>query len=167
MNTPSGTRSHSLRACARLTVLVALGASLLGAFSCESRVSPPLLPDEVSWSTYTSAELGFSIRHPDLWTPRFERGSVIFQDAVATPMRITLVEPEGARKRGLWGRDPAVRQETKGAVYRYLHYDGPFYVPTLAFVVPHRGRDLGVELRTRNQDLDEVQRAVVDSLELR
>jgi hypothetical protein len=146
-------------------------AWLLLAFAtvaCSSRAPAPLDPAAVAWSTYHDEELGFTLRHPDAWTPRRHRGAVLFLDGRDAPMRVSLMPREEARRRGYWGRNTplfeGLRGQTSGELFRYRHFDGPIYDPFLTWVVPHRGLELALELYTANEDLDEVQSAIVDSL---
>jgi hypothetical protein len=140
------------------------------AAACAQRVAPPLDPATVTWTTYTDEELGFTLRHPDVWRPHRHGSSVLFQDPSLTPMRVSVLPPDEARQRGLWGRSEPMREElrgeTRGRLFPYLHFDGPSYVPTLAWVVPHRDAELGIELRTKNQEPDAVQAAILESLVL-
>jgi hypothetical protein len=154
----------------RAAVLALLCASGLCAVACSSRPPEPLEPEGVTWTTYTDEELGFSLRHPSAWTPRRHQGTVVFVAASGAPMRVSLRSREEARRRGYWGRNEPVstgqRGQTAGELFRYRHFDGPIFDPFLTWVVPHRGLELAVELYTRNQELDSVQSAIVDSLVL-
>lgn len=153
------------RSCLAMTLLFAASAA------CEQRVVLPIDPASVTWQTYDADDLGVRLEHPTAWVPVARGNTVAFQGARATAMRITLADRGEAEKRGLWGRTPVVRVDTIGglsfAFYRYRHYDGPSYVPTLAFVVGHRGLELGVEFRTHAEEPGDAERHVLESLRLR
>lgn len=150
------------------TVLALLVFAGLCAAACSSSPPAPLDPEGVTWTTYTDEELGFSLRHPDVWTPRHHQGTVVFVEGRKAPMRVSVRSREEARKRGYWGRNDAVstgrRGQNTGELFLYRHFDGPIYDPFLTWVVPHRNQELALEMYTRNQELDAVQSAIVDSL---
>lgn len=70
----------------------------------------------------------------------------------------------------MWGRSEVVRVDTTGVLawrfYRYRHYDGPVYVPTLAFVVRHGEKELGIEFRTRSEEPGEVEDRILRTVRL-
>jgi hypothetical protein len=156
-------------------VLVRTAAALavtVGTFaSCEQRIEPALDPAAVEWVEYTNEAFGLSLEYPAAWAVEVQDNSIRFEGSVATAMRVTLAGEDEAADRGLWGRTAAVRVETVGDTrfrfYRYRHYDGPAYVPTLAFVVAHRGQELGIEFRTRAEEPDAVERRILGSVRLR
>ena len=51
----------------------------------------------------------------------------------------------------------------EGLKYIYDHYDGPFYMRTVSYVVEYGGKFLGLEFRTDREELDDVQRRVLRS----
>ena len=152
----------------RTAVFALVVSGGLCAAACSSSPPEPLDPEGVTWTTYTDEELGFSLRHPDVWTPRHHQGTVVFVEGRKAPMRVSLRSREDARKRGYWGRNEAVstgrRGQNTGELFRYRHHDGPIYDPFLTWVVPHRKLELALEMYTRNQELDAVQSEIVDSL---
>ncbi len=154
-----------------LTQLVLTALALLTAAGCEQRIEEPLDPADVRWTTYTNDAYGITFEHPSVWAVVQRGNSIVLQGNRATAMRVTLADRREAERRGLWGRTPVVREERLGehafAFYRYRHYDGPSYVPTLAFVTPHREVELGVEFRTGATEPSEVERRVLSSLRLR
>lgn len=144
--------------------------ALLTAAGCQQRLADDVDPDAVEWVPYRNDALGVAFEHPSTWTPDQRGSSIALRDAHATAMRVTLVDREEAVGRGLWGRTPLVRVDTIGglsfAFYRYDHYDGPTYVPTLAFVGRHRNRELGVEFRTRRPAPDATELRILATLRL-
>jgi len=138
--------------------------------ACEQPVPDPVDPSRVEWSPYGNEDLGFRLEVPAHYEIHADGDGVVFTDDGRTALRVTHADRTEARNRGLWAQvDPTEAREygeTAGQFYRYRHYDGPTYVPTLAYVVRHRGKDLGVEFRTRRSDLDPVHEHVLATLEL-
>lgn len=138
-------------------------------FGCAAPVPEDLAAD-TPLTPYASESLGFRFEYPPRYTIYFQGNSIAFQDAGNTAIRITLTTREGATNRGLWGRnEPVVSTAfggTQGHVYHYEHWDGPSYVPTIAFVVPHRQLELGVEFRTQAPELTALHRRVLETLRL-
>lgn len=154
-----------------LRTLVALAVAVWTLATCEQDIEPMIADvDAVEWVAYENRELGIRLEHPARWRVEAGATSIRFEGEVATAMRVTLIEASEAEDRGLWGRTPVVRVDTAGVLayrfYRYRHYDGPAYVPTLAFVVPHRGVELGVEFRTRSEEPGPVEHRILGSLRL-
>lgn len=160
-----------LRTAAAPGVAAALGVTVWTSAGCEQRVEPVLDPASVEWVEYSNDELGVSLAYPAVWSVEVQGNSIRFEGSVATAMRVTLASAEEASHRGLWGRTSVVRVDTIGETgfrfYRYRHYDGPTYVPTLAFVVSQRGLDLGIEFRTRADEPDALERRILESVRLR
>ena len=82
-------------------------------------------------------------------------------------MSISHVDEQEGRNRGLRVKHGAVGSiqisGRPGSQYRYDHYDGPFYMRTVSYVVPHREKFLGLEFRTHLEQPDEVQRRILQS----
>lgn len=157
----AGTGLHWVIAAA----LVALCLS-----ACEQPVPDPLDPDRVEWTTYANRTLGFRMEIPAGYDLEVDGNSVVLSDRGRTAVRVTHADREEARNRGLWAQvDPIEEREYAGKTgmyYEYKHWDGPSYVPTLAWVVKHRAKDLGVEFRTIESDLNEVHVHMLESLEV-
>ena len=149
-------------------VWIALTAILISA--CEQPVPDPLDRDKVEWTTYANRALGFRLDIPTSYDVRVDGNSVVLSDNGRTAVRVTHTDREEARNRGLWAQvDPKEDREygdVSGRYYVYNHWDGPSYVPTLAWVVPHKGKELGVEFRTTEADLNPVHERMLESLEL-
>jgi len=55
----------------------------------------------------------------------------------------------------------------QGLKYVYNHYDAIFYMRTISYVVDYKDKYLGLEFRTDNQELDEIQKKILSSLKFR
>lgn len=164
-------RRRAMRWAGWSAIAVTLSGVTLWVAGCEMELEPRIDDAQaVEWVEYVSEELGVRLEHPAHWRVEESGNTIRFVGDVATAMRVTLVDPEEARERGLWGRSEIVRIDTAGVLawrfYRYRHYDGPVYVPTLAFVVRHRGKELGIEFRTRSADAGEVEKRVLATVRL-
>lgn len=151
-----------------LVLWTALGALALTA--CEQPVPDPLDEDSVEWTTYTNRTLGFSLDIPASYDIEVDDNSVVLSDDGHTAVRVTHADREEARNRGLWAQvEPREEREYAGRTgqyYVYKHWDGPSYVPTLAWVVRHQGKDLGVEFRTTEVEMNDVHEHMLKSLDL-
>ncbi len=137
---------------------------------CRQPVPPQLDFDQTRFEVTRSDELGLSVEHPARYRATLDGNSLILSDGGLTAVRLTLATRAEARNRGLWAQADPVGDTgfggTRGTWYRYRHWDGPSWVPTLAYVVPHRGLELGVEFRTTAHEFDAVHRHILASLEL-
>lgn len=166
-------RSHgSLRSA--LPGLALLAAGLAGACDRTPVATQRLDPDRLRWRTYTDLTLGYSIDYPEDFEMLIRgtgeahfRFSSVYSTGV--PARVVHVSEEEARRRGLWSSKfitgPATLGGRPGERYVYTHADGPFYSRTVAYVVPYRGKMLGLEFRGQG-DLDRVQQRMLDSFRL-
>ena len=136
--------------------------------ACNS--TPPEHPalDEVRWATYTNAEVGYTLEYPDFYRidDRGKPKDVMFRFDGYPVLVINWVSEKEGRSRGLWpGHEPVRTVELaglEGKKYIYRHYDGPFSMRTISFVVEHRGRLLGIEFRT-NCPLDPIHLYIIES----
>lgn len=129
-------------------------------------------PDEVlsgAWSTYHNDSLGYSLRYPAACSVDEDDGGrvVRFRYHGAPIIVVTFASEREAARRGLWPDHLPVGEATLGGrageKYVYNHYDGPFGVHTVSYVVPHEGRQLGMEFRTDDDDPSPVQRQILGS----
>ena len=151
------------------SLLLFLLFGLLVAIGCKSTPPESLDPKEVSWQTYSNSEIGVSLNYPDVYTLNEEsdgRG-VIFRHKGKSALLLRFMDEEESKHRGLWfGYKPHAEIELggrKGLKYDYRHGDGPFLSRTVSYVVEYRDKYLGLEFRTDNPDLDEVQQKVLSS----
>jgi len=150
-------------------VWTALLVALLITTSCH--VEPPGPPPEGSyaWDSYTHPTLGYRVAYPDVFDLADGRGDdVVFTYLGRPTFRVLYATEEEAGQRGLWGGQAPVETVAvggrEGHRYVYDHWDGPSYVHTVVYVVPLRGKALGVEFRTDADTVDDVQRRVLDSI---
>jgi hypothetical protein len=133
----------------------------------------------VKWITYSNAALGYSLSYPDSLYQEGDLAEVFFSTRGPIPFLQDLLgeamvvvrwedEEEGLR-RGTWfGNDPVadvVLGGVAGKEYVYFHRDPFKATRVVAFVIPYRGRFLGLEFRSEGE-LDEVQQRVLASFEL-
>jgi hypothetical protein len=128
--------------------------------------SPPALdPSTVRWTSTALASLGVTVFHPDVYTPTPRDDSYTpFRHGRFMPLIVRWVDESEGRRSGLWFESSPVADITlagiPGREYIYRHYDGPFGVRMIAYVIPWRGKYLGVELRA-NGNLDPVQEEIM------
>lgn len=137
---------------------------------CRSHPTPFPEPGSFQWATYTHTNPGYTVQYPDVFTPFALGNTVAFQYRDTYVMRIVFVEEDEARNRGLWASHAPVGPVhfggRTGQRYTYDHHDGPFYLHTVAWVVPVAGRFLGLEFRTDADTLNAVQQHIVDTFQV-
>ena len=154
---------------ARRIDVVLLGLLILAA-GCQSRPPQPPDAEAVGWSTYSSAAVGYSLDYPDVYAVQEEEGGALtlFRHEGYPCIAIRYTDERQGRRRGLWHRhDPVGTIDLggrSGQRFIYDHYDGPFFMHTVSYVVAHRGKSVGLEFRTDGEELDTVQRRVMSSL---
>ena len=144
--------------------LIALLAGLLTA-GCGGSPPPNPAASAVVWKTYSSSVVGYSLEYPNVYTSQehHQGRDVLFRYDDYPVISISHVDDDDddGRSRGLWVKHGAVRSiqlsGRQGKQYRYDHYDGPFYMSTMSYVVPHQKKFLGLEFRTNLEQVDEVQ----------
>lgn len=148
-------------------VLAATLAIIFG--GCDSTPHWPA-PASGGWSTFTHPTLGYSVDYPTGCKVQQDERGVLIRFEGGPIIAINWVTDNEGRHRGLWaGHDPAGEIELgghKGTLYRYQHGDGPLVMNVISYVVPYRGRSLGLELRTAGDTLTPAQQHVVDSFAL-
>lgn len=134
-------------------------------------IEPPAPPPEGSyaWASYAHPTLGYSLNYPDAFeVAAQDSNDAVFTYQGRTTFRVVSATEEEARQRGLWGEHTPAEAVAvggrEGHRYAYDHWDGPSYVHTVVYVVPHRGKSLGVEFRTEADTADGVQRRVLGSI---
>ncbi|MFQ5747175.1 MAG: hypothetical protein ACE5HF_08160 [Gemmatimonadota bacterium] len=150
------------------SLALALGLLAPGIGGCRGEPPPMPGPGTFSWRTYENRVIGYRVEVPDIYRPDVsdDGSSVIFRWEGAPPVKVYFTDAAAARKRGLW-----VRHEPSGEIrlggrsgrlYEYEHWDGPFVSAIRAYVVAHRGRELGLEFRAVGE-LNEVNRHILES----
>jgi len=143
-------------------------------FGCCKEDVPPLSeqqPDRLQWVSYTHPAISYTLRYPDIFMAEEEKaGSVFFRYGCGVPVVVRFLDEKEGRRRGAWyGHEPLEDIQLSGRAgkkYIYEHNDGPFSIRTVAYVVPYRGKYLGLEFRTPGE-LNEVQQHVLASFELK
>jgi hypothetical protein len=155
--TAIATRIASLTANRLLRTGVAAGVltlALVAALGC--RVDPIELPAPQGWHHYENATLGVAFDVPDfLETKSYgDEAGIAFRYNGANAVLLRFVDAQEGKRRGLWHGHPDAGPITLGGRagkrYQYVHDDGPIWDSTDAYVVPYRGKELGLEFRTRN-----------------
>ncbi len=158
-----------------LSLISTLSISLLTAVLISGcRVPSPkvLKGGAFDWATYSNPKLGYSLEYPNVYAKSEERNGkdVIFRHNGMTAMRILFITESEGKDRGLWVKSKPVEEMEmggrKGFRYVYNHQDFFSYVHTIACVLEYRGKLLGIEFRTDENMLDEVQQRILDSLRL-
>ena len=135
--------------------------------ACQGEAPPAPDAASVQWRDYHAAELGVSLRVPSTFDVDEHGAEVAFRSEGPTAIRLVWVTEEEADDRGLWAGHDGQRAAVggrEGMVYDYEHRDFERKSRTIAYVVPHRGRLLGVEFRTDDAELPGVYRTVVESV---
>lgn len=154
MSSPLHQRRDLVAPAARLRPAGVLAAALwlsLAVAGC--RVEPIELPAAQAWRSYENPALGVALDIPDFFTiEEYDQGAM-FRIHGANAVLLRFVDAAEAKHRGLWVGSPAAGPihlgGRTGKRYVYRHGDGPVYSITEAYVVPHRGKELGLEFRTR------------------
>lgn len=138
----------------RTAAAAALALALTAALGC--RVDPIDLPAPQTWHSYENAALGVAFDVPDFLEMK-DHGSeagIVFRYNGANAVLLRFVDEKEGKRRGLWFGHPDAGPISLGGragkLYKYVHGDGPIWDSTEAYVVPYRGRELGLEFRTRN-----------------
>jgi hypothetical protein len=135
-----------------LAFAAGLAMAALSATGC--RVEPIDLPSPRAWRTYEHHALGVELDVPDFFAVRENDGGALFRIHGANAVLLRFVDEEEAKHRGLWVGTPAAGPITLGGRpgqrFVYKHGDGPVWSQTEAYVVPYRGKQLGLEFRTRH-----------------
>ncbi len=146
-----------------------LGLSGFSMAGCGGTPPQNLPVDAVAWRVYSNPVVGYALEHPDLYeTEEDHDGRTVLLRYDGYPViSIRHADEREGRSHGLWIKHKAVGSieldKRGGLKYIYDHYDGPFYMRTVSYVVEHGGKFLGLEFRTDREELDDVQRRVLRS----
>jgi len=149
-------------------VLMLLGVvALVGGCRTKSTSLQNLKPDEVTWATYSSAKLQYTLGYPTvLKIQESGNGDVLFRHGWGVPVLVRFTDETEGRKRGAWfGHEPIEKITLggrEGNKFIYEHWDGPFGARTVSYVVEHQGEFLGLEFRA-DGDLSEIQHRMLAS----
>ncbi len=124
--------------------------------------TPPQNPsaNAVAWKVYSNPVVGYSLEYPDLYeTEEDHDGRTVLLRYDGYPViSIRHADEQEGRSHGLWINHEAVEtielDQREGLKYIYNHYDGPFYMRTVSYVIEYGGKFLGLEFRTDREELD-------------
>lgn len=148
-------------------IIVAAALALVGCLS-----APPAWPglENVKWATYGRADVGFSVDYPESFRPQQIGDDTVFYYQDFPIFRVLLVDEPAARERGLWvvsGPLDTVTVAGRAARrYVYDHSDFMTYTPTIAYVLPHAGKQLGIEFRIDGATLNATAQHMLESFRL-
>ena len=144
-----------------LTFFALLLATVAG---CQVPALPQLNDSDARWVAYANTELGYEFDYPELLEPSVEGAEVQLRSQGRINARVVFVDRAEMDRRGLWGGSPSDELARMGGrqalIYRHEHWDGPLYAPTVAYVVPHRDRYLGLEFRLGGMSAEARERIV-------
>lgn len=153
----------------RILIHAASWGMIIVLSGCRSPKTPleNLNASDLSWATYTSDELNYSIEYPTVLSPSgSEDGEVLFRYGWGVPVRVRFNDEAEGRKTGAWfGSEPVEKIKLgghDGEKFIYKHYDGPFGARTVSYVVEYRRKFLGLEFRT-DGELNEIQKRMLAS----
>jgi hypothetical protein len=133
----------------------ALGYVLLSPYRRPELPSPTL--SHLEWTSYSDERIGFSIAVPAAFTVDSDEDSMLFRLDGTTLVHVGWLDEATADARGLWADHEPVSDimlgGRPGKHYVYNHYQLFRGARTHAWVVPHRGRYLAVEIRTRRASM--------------
>ncbi len=130
------------------------------------------------WIAFTNDAIGYQLSYPDNLRREGDGAEVFFRGTSPIPFLTFLgpvpvvvrweTESEGLR-RGTWFGSEPVADITLGGVAgkEYIYSHGDFFASarTVAYVIPYRGKYLGLEFRT-DGELDEDQQRILASFRL-
>lgn len=155
---------RSEKSWARAFVAGVLPALLAG---CQAKAPTPPDAAAVEWRDYVDRELQVAFAYPADFDVKRQGDDVVLRSGGKPAIRLIWVDAERGRKRGLWFGNPytpATVAGVKGERYEYEHYDGPVRSRTISYVIPYRGRWLGLEFRTDAARLPAAYERVLESL---
>ena len=136
--------------------------------ACISQAPINIEEEEISeWKLFEHPQLDYSFEYPAEYELKLYQQDVQLRWDSYPLVVINYVSPREGEKRGLWaGHQPYGYDVLDGvscALYRYQHFDGPFGMKVLSYVVPFREKELGLEFRV--DSLDDVLRHIKESFQ--
>lgn len=132
-------------------------------------VAPTFPAGPTPWQSYTRPDIGFTIDVPAGFEAEQVGDDTVFRYQGFPVLRVLLVDAEAARTRGLWVTSKPVGQAQVAGqtaeVYAYDHQDLFTYTHTLAYVLPHGDKQLGIEFRTASDTLDATEQRILNSFQ--
>ena len=139
---------------------------------CESKPPPALSMASVRWGTYKNENVGYTLQYPVAYTLQTSQAGrdILFRYNGFPAMAINYTTKGEADERGLWADHKAAGEiklaGQSGKQYIYNHYDGPFYMQTVSYVIILDRKFLALEFRTQNEKADSLQQHILDSFAL-
>ncbi len=149
-----------------------LGITIVALILAGCKSTPPAWPRaaDVRWSTYTRTDVGFSVAVPETFRSEQNGDDTVFYASGFPIFRVLWVDEEAARRRGLWVVSQPVETVTVAGqpAQRYVYDHGDFvtYTPTIAYVLPWHGKQLGIEFRIDGDALNDTAQHMLDSFRL-
>ena len=154
----------------RNPIFVVFHSVIMLFLACENSPPPALSMVRIHWATYENLKADYSLQYPSAysWEEHRSGQDVLFRYDGFPLIAINRTTEEGAREQGLWANHEPVSNEIvfggkNGRKYIYKHFDGPFYMQTLSYVVEDDGKYVALEFRTLNTELDSIQEHIVES----
>ena len=158
------------RHSSRLTRYRLFGMIILFAVvGCKSAAPENPAIQEVTWQHYANHTVGVSLSYPDIYTVDEDADvhGALFRYGGHPVISLRRTDEHQGKKHGLWfGHKPDKSIQLggrDGLRYLYDHYDGPFYMRTISYVVELEDDYVGLEFRTENEELDEIQNKILTS----
>lgn len=145
---------------------LAIMTCVLIALGCVRAPEWPMA-ESIEWKRYENVPIGYSFDVPAQREIDETAGGTLIRYRGGPIIAINFVTEREGRERGLWSGHDAVGKASlggrDGALYMYSHFDGPLSMPVISYVVPHRGKFLGLEFRVAGTELGPIQRHVLGS----
>ena len=141
-------------------------------FGCESKPPPVLSMASIRWGTYKNERVGYTLQYPVAYILQLSQTGrdILFRHNGFPAMAINYTTKGEADERGLWADHKAAGEiklaDQFGKQYIYNHYDGPFYMRTVSYVIILDSKFLALEFRTQNEKADSLQQHILDSFAL-
>lgn len=135
---------------------------------CRQEAPPPPAEGSFEWAAYTNEAVGYTMDIPSVYQIDEEDGgeAVFLRWDGRVPVKVFLTDERNGRRNGLWpGEDPSgaiTLGGRDGVLYEYDHWDGPFGSAMRSYVVPHAGKELGLEFQS-DGDLHAVNARILGS----
>jgi len=139
---------------------------------CESKPPPALSMASVRWVTYKNENVGYTLQYPVAYILQTSQTSrdILFRHNGFPALAINYTTKGEADERGLWTDHKAAGKiklaGQSGKQYIYNHYDGPFYMRTVSYVIELDSNFLALEFRTQTEKTDSLQQHILDSFTL-
>lgn len=140
--------------------------------ACQTQAPGTPRPNSIRWKVYENSIAGYSMIHPDVYTleESHEGHTVKFSYGKKVAVAVHWASKDSENSDGLWFEHPVDRNVPfagdTGDVYDYISYAGITGTRTRAYVIPRRGKYLGLEFKTDLVELNSVQAMTLSSFHL-